>query len=177
MKNLFLLVFLLSLWSCATHQKTQSHATESDLAIKEISQRRNVQNSNQALNPNVAFDFLHSYNEHIQNSVDAYSIIRWAQSTPYATQTFKKELETLVSQALKVDSQLGLGFDPIYDAQDYPSEGLEIHSFNPENGLLILKGIEWEDFRVNMKLLHQNGETLVHGCGVVNMPVHLRSKR
>lgn len=129
------------------------------------------------LNYQVALNFLNSYIENSNKMKDAIGIIEWTKMTPFATESLKKELENMVNTALKQDPEIGLDFDPFFDAQDYPDEGVELDDFNAQTGYVTVKGIKWKSFKVTIKVVYQNGQTLVDGCGVVNIPVNKRAVR
>lgn len=133
--------------------------------------------SHQKLNPLIAIRFLNSYIEDTNEMKDPFEIIDWAKASPLVTENFRYKLEKLVSDARKEDPELGLGFDPIFDAQDYPDEGVRLHSMGSEPNYVIAQGKKWRDFKVAVKLVLQDGKTLVDGCGVINIPEDKRAKR
>jgi hypothetical protein len=60
---------------------------------------------------------------------------------------FKVELKRIIDEAEKNDPELGLGFDPVLDAQDNPSK-FEID--NTDSEYLIVKGVKWADFEIEI---------------------------
>ena len=100
----------------------------------------------------------------------AISPIEWVKENLNATSNFKKQLEKLITEGYKNNPELGLGFDPIFNAQDYPEEGVELESLDTQTGYLIVRGKKWTDFKLTMKLKKENGAWLVDGCGIINIP-------
>ncbi|MEW7279495.1 hypothetical protein ABW636_12950 [Aquimarina sp. 2201CG1-2-11] len=121
----------------------------------------------------MAINFLNSY---IKNN-SSLGVIEWTKTSSLVTENFKKELENIVTKAREEDPELGLGFDPILDAQDYPDEGVELLNFDSETGYVIVKGIKWDSFNLTMKVIAKNGKVLVDGSGTINIPEDKRSER
>jgi hypothetical protein len=40
-----------------------------------------------------------------------------------------------------------------------------------------VKGKDWTDFKLTIKVVLENGKWLIDGCGIVNIPNEKRSKR
>ena len=165
MKNLSLLLIVFSIFSCDSPRQIM----DSDAAQREPSERRTSPIA-QKINAKVAIDFLNSYIESSQYFEDQYGPVHWANASPLATQNFKNTLEKMLREAFVNDPQVGLGFDPIFDAQDFPMKGFEVYSANYDTGYVTLNSTDWDGFHVLLKLVNQGGKTLVDGCGVVNIP-------
>ncbi|HAA17121.1 MAG TPA: hypothetical protein DCE41_37575 [Cytophagales bacterium] len=117
----------------------------------------------------VALDFI---NAHVanQNKLGKREELRvWTKASAYVTATFKASLVEMIDAAYEANPDVGLGYDPILDAQDYPEKGFTLRTFDPESGTVTLQGIDWEDFTVTLRLVLQDSETLVDGCGRINM--------
>lgn len=112
-------------------------------------------------NTEIALQFI---NDYVYSSGDID-----IQSNNLLTDNFKKEYYRIINAAFEKDPEYGLGFDPIVDGQDYPDK-FELESIDTQNNYLIVKGVEWSNFRVTMKLTYQNGKWLVDGSGIVNIP-------
>jgi len=121
-------------------------------------------------NSTVALDFINSYINNCNKMNKAISPIEWVKENLNATSNFKKQLEKLITEGYKNNPELGLGFDPIFNAQDYPEEGVELESLDTQTGYLIVRGKKWTDFKLTMKLKKENGAWLVDGCGIINIP-------
>lgn len=117
-----------------------------------------------------ALKFINGYVENANKMNKSVEIIDWVNANKLSTDEFKKELKRMIDEEYKNDPELGIGVDPIFDAQDYPEKGFVIESFNDKTNYLILKGIDWPDFRVAMRIKNVNGTWLVDGCGIVNIP-------
>lgn len=124
-----------------------------------------------------ALKFINGYISDLSNSNQEWNLVEWVESSDRVTKEFKESLKLMVEEAHKVDPIMGLGFDPIIDAQDYPMEGFELDSFDTDTHYLIVRGIDWPDFKVTMKLKEENGKWLVDGCGVVNIPNDMQMER
>lgn len=61
---------------------------------------------------------------------ESIGIIEWVNSNNLTTNRFKNEVKTIIEDAYSEEPELGLGFDPIFDGQDYPDEGFELESFD-----------------------------------------------
>ena len=83
----------------------------------------------------------------------------------------------MIEEAFKIEPELGLDFDLIFDAQDYPDEGFELESFDNKTNYVVVKGKNWTDFRLTIKMVLENNKWLVDGCGIINIPNDKRSAR
>ena len=177
MKYIIPLIFTLALLGCESKKEKLSEVSESDMKSSVLKDSKEIENTPTNLNFQVALDFLNAYIKHSNDSEDGLDMVQWTRASPLATDKFKTELLKLVNEAWKEDPEIGLGFDPIFDAQDYPDEGVELLDFDSETGYLVVKGIKWDSFNVTMKIVHQNGQTMVEGCGVINIPEEKRAER
>ena len=150
--------FILS--SCSTRQiKPDSELTTKDNKIKN------------------ALTFINNYVDNSNKMNKAIGIIDWVNSNSLTTKTFKTELKKILEDAQKQDPEMGLDADPIFDAQDNPSKGFELESLDEKTNYLTVKGKDWPEFKLTMKVVKENGNWLVDGCGMVNIPNDRRSKR
>lgn len=124
----------------------------------------------QSVAENVAVDFINNYVRYSNSQEVKPTLVQWINEQPYITEKFKMILDTLISQAEKDDSEMGLGFDPIFNAQDYPDKGFELAEVRNENDVVLVRGIDWSDFTLNIKLKKiQEDLWYVDGVGIVNM--------
>ncbi len=144
------LLFIATLFSCETSVKT----TE------------NSQNKTE-MDPQVALDVM---NDYVANANAGKDAEKWVKNQKLLTDDFKKDYRKMMEDAWKDDPEMGLGFDPIFNAQDYPEKGFEIKSVDSKTGLVTLQGLDWPDFIVATKLIEVNGEWLVDGAGVIRIP-------
>ena len=108
---------------------------------------------------------------------ESVGYLNFVKSSKLTSNNFKTELQKIVDEAEKEDPEMGLGFDPIVDGQDYPEEGFELKHFDSETNIIVVKGKKWSDFEVTMKVILDNRKWLVVGCGIVNIPKNKQSKR
>lgn len=125
---------------------------------------------------NVALSFINEYKEDCDNRNNGKGVMVFVSESPYLTLGFKSELKRIMDEADKEDPEMGLGFDPIFDAQDYPDEGFELKSVNKKTGYVVVQGKDWKEFVLNIKIANVNGNWLVDGCGIVNIPSNKRSR-
>jgi hypothetical protein len=105
-------------------------------------------------------------------------MMNWIQKNELLTDSFKKNYKNLVDSAKKADPEMGLDFDPIFDAQDFPDKGCELLNCDQNTGYITVKGkIDWPEFNLVLKVVSQNGKWLVDGCGAINIPENKRAKR
>lgn len=121
----------------------------------------------------VALAFINGYVENCLDSQSRADVVAWVDANSLATAGLKRELRRMVEQAEAEDPELGLDGDPLFDAQDYPQGGFEPDAV--ERGVyLILKGKDWPEFKLAVKVVHEQGRWLVDGCGAVNIPDRMR---
>ena len=116
----------------------------------------------------VALTFINSYVDHCNDMNDSTGVIEWVYSNDLTTNSFKNEVKRLVEEAFREDPETGLGLDPIFAAQDYPHDGFEFDSLENTTNLIVVKGKEWPDFKLVIKMALENNKWLVDGCGIVN---------
>ena len=161
--------------ACQSDKKKSSETEASDLDLPntDLYEALESEISSEEENYQAALDFINSYVE----SKDQLEIVEFVKNSSLATGNLKADLENIVILAWEENPKIGLQFDPLFDAQDYPSEGFELHAFDSKTGYVTVKGIEWDDFKVAMRVVNENGHILVDGCGVVNMPEDKRAER
>src|SRR5690606_21128318 len=81
-------------------------------------------------NPQIAVDFINAYIDNVNKMGKSQEIREWIQSSEFVTTAFKTELVKLVTKALEKEPEVGLNYDPILNAQDYPEEGFELTNFD-----------------------------------------------
>ncbi|MFL9844227.1 hypothetical protein [Flavobacterium rhizosphaerae] len=134
----------------------------------------NAENDNAGTPPEtVALYFINGYVDNSNKLDEGISMTEFVDASPYVTSDFKSELKRIVQDA---DPESGLDADPVVDAQDYPDE-FEVESFDKNTGYAVLKGRDWEAFKLSMVLKQVNQKWLVNGCGMVNIPPQQRQPR
>lgn len=122
----------------------------------------------------VALKFINDYLDYSNDLKSQIGQIEWIESRTDITTEFKIELKRTLKEAEENDPELGLGFDPILEAQDNPNE-FEIDKTDSE--FLIVKGIDWPDFLLTLKVKLVDNKWLVDGAGIINVPANKRIKR
>lgn len=163
---LILAVIILS--ACGENQKPNT--------ITEKSAEENVTTTKQAKVEN-ALAFINGYVENANKLKQAVDAMDWVNANTLVTIGFKTEFKKIIDDALKQDPELGLDADPIFDAQDSPDKGFELDTFDEKTNYITLKGKDWPEFKLTLKMLEQNGNWLVDGCGIINIPANKRAKQ
>lgn len=126
----------------------------------------------------VALQFINDYVSNCNKMKDQVGIVEWTHASPYASDQFKTKLTSIIEVAEKQNPDYGLGFDPFFDAQDYPDLGFEIKEIDTSSGYLTVSGKEnWTSFEVIMSVKKIDSRWLVDGCGVVNIPKNKQAFR
>lgn len=163
MNPINLLVIVLLGFSCNTQTNGKSN-------IK-------AESNNEKLIPDsdIALKFINDYADFC---IERPSIEKvWIENNQLLTDNFKSAYKNLLDSAFKADPEMGLGSDPIFDAQDYPDNGFDLVSVDNKSGLVTVKGIDWPEFILVIKLINLDNKWLVDGAGVINIPVNKRAKR
>lgn len=147
MKKLFTLLLAAALFSCETSVETSQEKS--------------------SLDPQVALDVL---NDYVKSCNDLKDPEKWVENQPLLTKEFKNDYKNLIKEAYAADPEMGLGFDPIFDAQDYSEKGYELSSFDSKTGLVVLQGVDSPDFKVRLLVKMVDNKCLVDGAGVIRTP-------
>ena len=126
---------------------------------------------------NVALNFINDYVDFCNSTSAQTNDTNWVRNHPLLTDNFKNAYYDLINKARKDDPELGLGFDPIFDAQDFPDKGFVVAAADTAAGILTVKGKDWADFILTLKVVDQDGKYLVDGSGVINIPDDKRARR
>lgn len=124
-----------------------------------------------------ALKFINSYVQNCSKTEKQLEMTDWVATSKMTTVHFNEKMQEIIDEAYKEDPELGLDFDPIFDAQDYPDEGFELESLDEKTNYLIVRGKKWKEFKLTMKMRLQNGKWLVDGCGFVNIPPNNRANK
>lgn len=122
----------------------------------------------------VAVKFMHDYINFLNDRHSEIGLIEWINNRQDVSSDFKAELNRILIEAEKEDPELGLGFDPILDAQDYP-EKFEIDK--KESEYIVLKAVDWPEFRLTLKIKSEKNKWLIDGSGIINVPKDKRIER
>lgn len=124
--------------------------------------------------------FMNDYKNYMDNVMankTAESTEQWLKRNANVSENFTNSYKKLVAEANKNDPELGLDFDPILDAQDYPDQGFEILSCDEKTKLVTLKGKNVEGFDVVVKVKSVKDKWLIDGAGVINIPKNKQATR
>jgi len=166
MTRLIILITILGFISCGqASDKTNNSKASQVMDFKKDNKTDN------------ALIFINDYVKNVNKMNKAVGIIDWVNSNKLSTDGFKKELKRTIDEGYKIDPELGIEADPIFDAQDNPDKGFVIESFDDKSNYLILKCIDWPDFKLTMKIKEENGIWLVDGCGMINIPNDKRARK
>ena len=162
-----------SLCSCdaISGNGSKSQAEEGETSIKKTAEIT-VQSSN----PQVALDFINAYVENANTMEGRLEIRDWFRSSENVTEDMRSALIKMIDEAWEREPEIGLSYDPVFNAQDYPDKGFELRAFDEKQGLVTVEGIEWSGFLRNIRIVVIDGKTLVDGCGVINLPEKMRVK-
>lgn len=109
------------------------------------------------------------------NTTDALpNPVAWVENRTDVSADFKKALKYIMTEAEAEYPEIGLGFDPILDAQDQPSR-FEVHE--KKGAYLLVRGVDWPEFKVVLKLTRQHEKWLIDGSGMVNIPLDQQISR
>jgi len=122
----------------------------------------------------VALTFINSYADNTNRIKEAIGVTDWVNASNLVTQEFRDELKRILDQAYREDPELGLGVNAIFDAQDNPNKFV-LESVEGE--YLTLRGEDWPDFKLKMKVIKAADKWLVDGCGMINIPTEKRTAK
>ncbi len=188
MKQIILILTILSIVACKKNIETENLKynlvndkninSQTDNKSQLSEENKNGKETIKDNSPeNTALTFINSYIEDCNKMKKSVGYLSFVKSSTLTTNSFKTELQKIVDDAEKEDPEMGLDFDPIIDGQDYPDEGFELKHFDTKTNFITVKGKNWTDFEVTMKLILENEKWLIDGCGIVNIPKNNQSKR
>lgn len=126
----------------------------------------------------VALQFINDYSEFcLMRIKQKSSDTNWIQRNPLLTDKFKKLYRSTLDSAYKADTELGLDFDPIFDAQDFPDKGFSILKTDTIENYVTVNGNDWKEFEVVLRLAFVDNKWFVDGAGIINIPNNRRAKR
>lgn len=122
----------------------------------------------------VALDFINEYTENcnkvIGDTNNKWNENDWIQNNKSISKEFKLKYTSIIENGFKDNPKRGLDFDPIFDAQDFPDIGFTIYEVDTIKHYVKVKGTDWPEFKLTIKVINKNNTTLVDGVGYVNMP-------
>lgn len=103
------------------------------------------------------------------------SVVEMIEQHDTFTSNFKKLHTQLIEKSFEDAPDYGLGFDPLLDGQDFPDEGFTVKLIDGD--YITLKGIDWPEYEVTVKMKLEGGNWLIDGAGIINIPEDKRAKR
>ncbi len=161
MRKLLILLGLTLFWANSSTESKEQYNTQDSIEMSK-------------LDYNVAIKFMDDYIVYNNKLRRTVKLTDWVNNRQDVTLQFKNELQKILLEAQKDSPEFGLGFDPIFDAQDYPDK-FEIDKINTD--YVTVKGISWSDFKVVMRLKLEGEKCLVAGAGIVNIPEDEQRKK
>ena len=125
----------------------------------------------------VALSFINDYAKFCTIPKQGSASSDWIKQNPLLTEKFKNRYKNLLDSAQKKDPELGLGSDPIFDAQDFPEKGFSLLKIDTLNRYVTVAGNDWKEFELVLKVDQENNKWLVDGAGIINIPEDKRAKR
>lgn len=186
MKQIILITTLFLFLSCkqgndkVTTKNSTDYSKENNNQTNDINKKQTSieKNANEEKKPiETALTFINSYIIDCNKMKESVGYSEFVYSSNLTTKDFKNELKKLVDEAEKIDPELGLDFDPLVDSNDMPEKGFELESYDKKSNFIVVKGKNWDDFKVTIKVVLVDNKWLVDGCGVVNIPKNKQSKR
>jgi len=165
MRSLVIALFTVGLFSCNSENKTK-HETATGPSKEQATPDFNV-----------ALGFINDYTKFCAKPRQLTKTDEWIRNNSLLTDNFKNLYKNLLDSAQKKDPELGLDFDPIFDAQDFPEKGFSILKADTLSGYVTVVGNDWKEFELVLKLGQENDKWLVDGAGVINIPDDKRAKR
>jgi hypothetical protein len=159
MKKMYLIIVLVLVYACSARHENRVEASNPDF--------------------NVALKFINDYTNYCNKPAEANLDSNWIKNNRLLTESFKARYKALMDSAYKVEPEIGLDADPIFDAQDYPDNGFVISKSDKNTGFVTVKGKgkNWDRFTVALKVVSQSGKWLVDGAGIINIPNDKREVR
>lgn len=138
--------------------------------------KENISIEKQNIASTIALNFINAYAKYCDDFNSELSVFEWIDQQK-VTQQFKQTYKTIITEAEKEDPELGLGFDPIFDAQDYPDNGFELAKSVEKPNFIMVKGKELPDYKLKIKMKLVKNRWLVDGVGIINMTKEEQLKR
>lgn len=119
-----------------------------------------------------ALKFINGYVSYLQQ--EQADSDQWVAKHRSLTPSFKAAYKKLVDEARKIDPEIGLGFDPIVDGQDFPEKFEKVQSCDNKSGVVLVSG-RWtsessEAMEIAIKPIKIKEQWLIDGAGVINIP-------
>jgi len=131
MRSLIIAVFCFGLFSCNSEDKTNAETSAAPTEKPMVPDF------------NVALNFINDYTK-LCTQPQRTKTSEWIRQNPLLSDNFKNRYTSLLDSAEKKDPELGLGSDPIFDAQDFPEKGFSLLKIDTLNRYVTVAGIDWK---------------------------------
>ena len=173
MKNFYSILFILLSFSCnkITNQKTvRKKEILNHPKLNDKTSSIEKEKTFQKIKPieSIALNFINSYVENCNKMREQIGIIEWVNSNPNSSEKFKFELNKIMEKAEIENPGYRLGFDPIFDAQDFPYKGFELVNSNSEKGIVTVRDKILKGFEMEIKLVFEKNRWLIDGVRIIN---------
>ncbi|MBB3696474.1 hypothetical protein KMW28_10210 [Flammeovirga yaeyamensis] len=125
----------------------------------------------------IAVKFINDYVSYRNSCNDWKEILNWIDNYPNVSVSFKNELYKIILETEKNEPEMGLDFDPIFDAQDFPDDRFKLFNYDKSTNYLTVESLSWKGFYITIKIKKIDNSWLVDGCGVINIPKSRQAKR
>ncbi|AUC16510.1 hypothetical protein BTO06_15725 [Tenacibaculum sp. SZ-18] len=178
MQKIYLILLIFFTLSFREKQKKNipGKKEQTEIDLKEVKTKKAELNYTTSVT-DVALKFINDYVSNCNKMKAQIGIIEFVNTHPNVSKEFKTELIRMIEEAEKADPEHGLGFDPIFDAQDCPDDGFKLSEFDSKTNYLTVEAINWKGFTITMKIKELDNKWFVEGCGVVNIPKDKQAKR
>ena len=124
----------------------------------------------------LAVQVMNSYLQRIEQAPQA-DVTPWLRRHPLADASLAEAYAREQARGRGIDPQLGWGLDLLLDAQDYPDAGFELQHCGPLPGLLRLRGRDWPQFSLSVRLIDTPAGRRVAGAGRIAIEPAQRAPR
>ena len=115
-----------------------------------------------------AITFINGYVAFIEGNSNEFPPYSWVQENALLSHELKSAYKATIEAGYLEDPELGIGYDPILNAQDIPSnKGYMAISCNPEKHTVELQGKESKAFRNTVELTYVGGRWLIISIGSI----------
>jgi hypothetical protein len=126
----------------------------------------NIQKKN--IDYTVALNFIDEYREsYYSPHSDGF---KWIAENKLLTQDFINRHKAILDSALIADPEFGLKIDPITNEKLIDFNGYKIKEIDSLNDYVTLQGKSNRKPEIILKVVSQNGFSLVNGAGIINIP-------
>lgn len=117
---------------------------------------------------NTAITFINSYVSFIEGNSNEFPPYAWVQKNALLSNEFKAAYKKTIEAGYLEDPELGIGYDPILNAQDIPgSKGYMAISCSPEKHTVELQDKENKAFINAVELTYVDGKWLITSIGSI----------